>query len=327
MRWLRQRQEEEQAAAVAAQRTEEDLPDMDLETCAIMTVREAGAAQPATQAAATEASGMDAEPAQPERQGCSPVPAAAVGAEDATQAEGAAAASAPPSSPDKEQTIAPAQPGEAAGAAQLSAKVSQAQAAAAGQAASTAAQAGSALLPQPAAAQHLVSHPAPFTQATEPRAAPAAGTNQPAELEAALAAAFGQVGQLDSGPEPTMTIGTRDAFAAINQMFGVRPGGLVYGRGVLQAGLARLPELPSGAPSVPPMLHRQMWHAHTSALLPSVPCPVGLPPRGCHPAACRGRPWHQGQRILCPGRHRRRRVRAHNDHRHSRGLCRSEQDV
>ncbi len=228
MCWLRQRQEEEQAAAGAAQQTEDDLPDMELETCAIMGIEAAGAAQPAKQPAATEASGMDAEPAQLERQGCSPAPAAAAGAEDAAAAEEAI----PTSSPVKGQDLGPAEPGKAAGAAQLSTNGLQAQAAAAEQAASTAVQ-GSVLLPQPAAAQHMASHPTPFEQAAEPGAAPAAGTNQPAELEAA---AFGSAGQLGAGSEPTVTLSTRDAFAAINQMFGVRPGLLLSGGGALQGG-------------------------------------------------------------------------------------------
>ncbi|KAL4440602.1 hypothetical protein ABPG75_003603 [Micractinium tetrahymenae] len=226
VRWLQQRREEEQAAAAVAANTaqqgeEEDLPDMELETCAIMAVGEAGAARPEAQAAAAEASGMDAEQAQPAGLECCPAPAAAAAGPAVTEAADPAAFG----SPVAAEELGQAQPGAAAQSVQQPADDLQAQAGpaavAAEQAASTAAQAGPAPDSLAAAEQQLAAHPTRFEQPADAEAAAGAALEQPGRFEAALAAAFGQQpDEHGAGFEPTMTLSTRDALAAINQMFG-----------------------------------------------------------------------------------------------------------
>lgn len=263
MRWLQQRREEGQAAATVAQRMDEDLPDMELETCAIMAVREAGPAQPDAQAA--EASGTGAEQAQPEGHGRAPAPASAAarGAEEASAGAEPAAGSAAFGSPVAGRELSSAQPGDAV--AEDPEVHGDQPPVSAEQADSPAAQAGSGHIPLQSAAHQLAARPTPAEQPLDAGGAPAAGLDQSAEL-AALAPAFaGQADQAGPGAEPTMTLSTRDAFAAINQMFGVRPGALygVPGSGHNTAHQVRV-ALPARAPCC-------------------VTCAVGVRPENGHP--------------------------------------------
>lgn len=224
MLWQLQRREEEQAAAAtAAQQVEEDLPDMELETCAIMAVWGPGRQEPP--AAGADNGSMGVVKAHPAGHGCSSTPAAANGAEDGHALAQPAVACAASGSPVLGPDLGPSQSGGAVDGAQLLAQpLASTASQPAKQAADTTAQVVTVQASLPAAAKQLDAHPAPFDQPAVVETLPAAGQDPPTELDAALSSAFGQAGQQGAGLEPTMTISTRNAFAAINQMFGVRLG-------------------------------------------------------------------------------------------------------
>ncbi|EFN53840.1 hypothetical protein CHLNCDRAFT_135925 [Chlorella variabilis] len=229
--WLQRRAAEEQAAEAAAAAAEaeagDDLPDMNLDlegdTCALGVVLGASAGTPAAAQAAVPAE----PPPQQQQQRASPLPAAQAGSPLVVPTVEVAEEACPAAfgSPVMVEAIAappsPAEAGaEVAGAEEAPAPAAE-QAAGPAAAPSTAQEREEEAAVSPADSTDEAAEPASSAEQQQPglRPTPFAQQAEPAACE------------------PTVTLSSRDAFAAINQMFGgalpaaTAPAGLLAGGG------------------------------------------------------------------------------------------------